>query len=228
VASLNEYLKKDFGQFMTVDQEHTLTNETTAQSVKVVARLHFDFTACAKFASLYLPSGADVLSIVRHYASDISLALKVADGVLVESGFGRLPKETSSVDLLFTGRLFVYSEDELSEGHRAQIRKFCKEKGIHLVLRSKTYRDERNRYERPLAFISHDSRDKKSVAEPIAIGLQKLSCPVWYDEYALKVGDSLRESIERGIKESNKCILVLSQTDESVVHAGRDYTYRTA
>ena len=35
-------------------------------------------------------------------------------------------------------------------------------------------------------------------------------CPVWYDEYSLKVGDSLRASIEKGIKEAKKCILILS------------------
>lgn len=35
-------------------------------------------------------------------------------------------------------------------------------------------------------------------------------CPVWYDEFSLKVGDRLRESIERGLKEASKCILVLT------------------
>ena len=35
-------------------------------------------------------------------------------------------------------------------------------------------------------------------------------CPVWFDEFSLKVGDSLRESIEKGIKECRKCIIVLS------------------
>jgi hypothetical protein len=62
----------------------------------------------------------------------------------------------------------------------------------------------------PLAFISHDSRDKEEIASKIALGLQKRMCFVWYDEYSLKVGDSLRESIEKGLKECKKCVLVLS------------------
>jgi len=37
-----------------------------------------------------------------------------------------------------------------------------------------------------------------------------MRCPVWYDEYSLKVGASLRASIEKGLKESKKCVLVLS------------------
>ncbi len=64
--------------------------------------------------------------------------------------------------------------------------------------------------EKPLAFISHDSRDKEAVAKKIAFGLQRMLCPVWYDEYSLKVGQNLRESIEAGLKECKKCVLVLS------------------
>ena len=37
-----------------------------------------------------------------------------------------------------------------------------------------------------------------------------MRCPVWYDEFSLKIGDNLRESIEKGLKECKKCILVLS------------------
>jgi hypothetical protein len=33
---------------------------------------------------------------------------------------------------------------------------------------------------------------------------------VWYDEYSLKVGHSLREQIEKGLKECKKCILILT------------------
>ena len=63
---------------------------------------------------------------------------------------------------------------------------------------------------KPLAFISHDSRDKKEVASLIAVGLTDMECPVWYDEYSLKVGANLRESIESGLKECDKCIIILS------------------
>ena len=69
---------------------------------------------------------------------------------------------------------------------------------------------ERSKWEKPLAFISHDSRDKEAVAKPIALYLQRFLCPVWYDEFSLKIGDSLRDSIEKGLKECKKCILVLS------------------
>ena len=64
--------------------------------------------------------------------------------------------------------------------------------------------------QQPLAFISHDSKDKELIAKPLAHGLNSRLCFVWYDEFSLKVGDSLRESIEKGIKEAKKCVLVLT------------------
>ena len=72
------------------------------------------------------------------------------------------------------------------------------------------YAEPRSIPERPLVFISHDSRDKADIAHPLALMLEERNCPVWYAEFSLRVGDSLRESIERGLKETRKCILILT------------------
>ncbi len=68
----------------------------------------------------------------------------------------------------------------------------------------------RSKSEKPLAFICHDSRDKDAVVRELASELTRMMCPVWYDEFSLNVGDNLRESIDRGLKESKYCVLVLS------------------
>ena len=65
--------------------------------------------------------------------------------------------------------------------------------------------------EKPLAFISHDWRDKKAIAMPLALKLSGLGIPVWFDEFSLKLGDELRESIEKGIKETDFCILIITK-----------------
>jgi len=83
-------------------------------------------------------------------------------------------------------------------------------KGFFLSVRDREYARKRSESEKPLAFISHDSRDKDSLVRELAHQLVRLMCPVWYDEYSLKVGDSLRASIEKGLKEARKCIIVLS------------------
>ncbi len=61
------------------------------------------------------------------------------------------------------------------------------------------------------AFISHASEDKVGFVEPLAKALTKLGFRVWYDEFELTVGDSLRESIDRGLATSLYGIVVLSK-----------------
>jgi signal transduction histidine kinase len=61
-------------------------------------------------------------------------------------------------------------------------------------------------------FISHAGEDKDSFVRPLAIELQNNGLRVWYDEFSLKLGDSLNESINRGLSESQFGIVVLSQS----------------
>lgn len=59
-------------------------------------------------------------------------------------------------------------------------------------------------------FISHASEDKDAVVRPLANELQARGLRVWYDEFALRLGDSLRRSIEKGLANSRFGIVVLS------------------
>jgi len=61
-------------------------------------------------------------------------------------------------------------------------------------------------------FISHASEDKEEVVRPLAEELQKLGVKVWYDEFTLKVGDSLRKSIDHGLLKSKYGTVILSST----------------
>jgi hypothetical protein len=59
-------------------------------------------------------------------------------------------------------------------------------------------------------FISHATEDKDEVARPLAEELRRLGLRVWYDEFELKVGDSLRRKIDDGLTRSRFGIVVLS------------------
>lgn len=61
------------------------------------------------------------------------------------------------------------------------------------------------------AFISHASEDKDAFVRPLAKALTARGFRVWYDEFTLKVGDSLRQTIDNGLKNSNFGVIVLSQ-----------------
>jgi hypothetical protein len=61
-------------------------------------------------------------------------------------------------------------------------------------------------------FISHASEDKADVARPLADMLQAKGLKVWYDEYTLRIGDSLRRSIDNGLAKSRYGVVILSQS----------------
>jgi hypothetical protein len=59
-------------------------------------------------------------------------------------------------------------------------------------------------------FISHASEDKCEFVRPLANELVELGIRVWYDEFTLVPGDSLREQIEFGLRNSKFAVVVLS------------------
>ncbi|MBN1117501.1 MAG: DUF1883 domain-containing protein [Bacteroidales bacterium] len=60
-------------------------------------------------------------------------------------------------------------------------------------------------------FISHATEDKDEVVRPLAIALNREGLSVWYDEFELKIGDSLRQKIDKGLANSKFGIVVLSK-----------------
>ena len=59
-------------------------------------------------------------------------------------------------------------------------------------------------------FICYASEDKDSFVRPLAQALQSLGVSVWYDEFSLRLGDSLSGSIDKGIADSEHGVVVLS------------------
>ena len=59
-------------------------------------------------------------------------------------------------------------------------------------------------------FISHAGEDKEDFVRPLAEALRTLGLDVWYDETSLTLGDSLRQSIDKGLANSKYGVVVLS------------------
>lgn len=59
-------------------------------------------------------------------------------------------------------------------------------------------------------FVCHATEDKAAVARPLAAALDSRGLAVWYDEFELRVGDSLRRKIDAGIAASRFGLVVLS------------------
>jgi hypothetical protein len=72
-----------------------------------------------------------------------------------------------------------------------------------------------NETETPIAksydfFISHASEDKDEIVRELANALKVENFEVWYDEFELKVGDSLRKKIDFGLSKSRYGIVIIS------------------
>jgi len=59
-------------------------------------------------------------------------------------------------------------------------------------------------------FISHASEDKDDFVRPLAQALIKEGVSVWYDEYEIQVGDSIRAKVDEGLSRSRFGVVVLS------------------
>jgi len=60
-------------------------------------------------------------------------------------------------------------------------------------------------------FISHASEDKESFVKALAKSLSEIGVNVWYDEFSLKIGDSLSKKIDEGLIHSKYGIIVISK-----------------
>ncbi|WP_420645879.1 DUF1883 domain-containing protein [Candidatus Leptofilum sp.] len=59
-------------------------------------------------------------------------------------------------------------------------------------------------------FISHATEDKDEIVRPLANALLEVGLRIWYDEFELRIGDSLRRKIDAGLSKSRFGIVVLS------------------
>jgi len=59
-------------------------------------------------------------------------------------------------------------------------------------------------------FICHATEDKEEIVRPLVNALISEGFHVWYDEFALTIGDSLRRSIDKGLARSEYGLVILS------------------
>jgi hypothetical protein len=227
MATIREYYEKDFGHSTRIYVRVPINGEL------IEGAILYDFAGFCAFVALYVTGkdrkpdffinllsqldygrsqlqfdGRVQLPLTREFPGQLRIENK-PDFEILAQYFGDT-EWISTKNIQASRRVFIYSETDLSLNEIDLLKRKARELNHELQFRSERFRQERSKHEKPLAFISHDSRDKDIVAKKIAVNLQRMLCPVWYDEFSLKIGDNLRESIEKGLKECKKCILVLS------------------
>jgi len=211
MANLREYFFKELAGF-SFHSDLTLTT-STGEMIVVVEKINFDTLAGVNFVSYFFPTGTFTLPLARHLLDNLSVALDRANNNVSAHVSHPIsdPEGIIVGDQPFSGRVYMYIDEYVDHSVRFELTEYGLENGVRLKLRDRQHSDFCTENETPWAFISHDSRDKDDVARLLAEKLSSMLCPVWYDEYSIGVGDSLRESIDKGIRDAKKCIVILSR-----------------
>jgi TIR domain len=147
----------------------------------------------------------DANTIVHHMPGILEELAKVH--MSTSAGLDRFNPLESSNDLPFSNRLFFFT-DCLRSG-REEL-SACAPRDVVVIIDDGEWK-RRIDMRKPDAFIAHDSRDKNDLARPLAHQLGRLALVVWFDEFSLRPGDRLSESIDRGLTECRHAILLVTK-----------------
>jgi hypothetical protein len=210
VATLREHFSDVPGTSFPTEQELSLQPKDGRPPITVVARLYRDFASHTRYVAFFIQQGQysfEAAALLSQFP--VQVVDQISNEIQITTSHPAAYGEEESTSLPFSGRVHLYIDDYVPDADKSQLVSAAAGAGIALNIKDRKFSDYLTATEKPRAFISHDSRDKPFVRE-LAEKLRAMRCPVWYDEFSLKVGDSLRESIDTGLKEAPKCIVVLS------------------
>jgi hypothetical protein len=225
------YFNNDFKKYTHHSGDYAVDIEGASFTVSV--KIFFDFLKQKRSIAIYIPYSKIIgekelvyLTAFCDHFLDRSTHTHIGEDAppgtvaqLKNLGNGKIemllniPGDPNFVDtekMKFDGTLFMYGDFDVDTP--SNITKNLS--GRELIFRGLGYAKRRSSAEAAVPnrslFISHDSRDKEVIARPLASSLQKLGCNVWFDEFSLHIGDSLRESIERGLLQCGKCLFIIT------------------
>jgi hypothetical protein len=114
----------------------------------------------------------------------------------------------STKELSWSNRVFIYTNRMRASA--SDVLAIFRAIGLKAVLTDDDGWMEMLASKRPDVFLSHDSRDKESLARPLAHAVSRLGLVAWYDEFSLRPGNRLSESIDKGLTECRHAILLIT------------------
>lgn len=208
MATVRDYFETDFKREVVADNIFDFEWKADHRMISVPVQLHYDFDANAVFVCFYLPE-IPAPEFVRDICGHVDRVLAIGQGRDIRAGrHGEL--QARDEDLVFTGRVFVYAEGDLSDAQVDKIADSLRARNLFFRFRGRRYARERSAFEKPLAFISYDFSDRDAVAAPLARALAAIRCRAWFDEYMMRAGDPIERTILQGLEQCERCIVVLS------------------
>ncbi len=206
MPGIREFYDRDLRADVHYSDSHTIKSDRVLGTFECLLSASLEYNVLA--LKVFLPQALCSTESCRAILNNLSALLKPDLSMQFAMKSGERLIDFS--DLLFAGRVYFYCETDIDPAALDDLIVEAKSFKLSLVFRGSEYAAKQSMAENPLAFISHDFRDKDGIARPLAQALVSLACPVWFDEFSMHPGDSLRESIEKGLRECKKCILVIT------------------
>lgn len=148
----------------------------------------------------------DVLNAVPQIETIVS---QLISGIEVESSWSwdERMQPWSSKSAVFTHLLFCYCHTCSIDPAKAKA--VAQSHGLKFQLRDDEFRRRKLDALTPKVFVCHDHADKETVVRPVVDELHRRMVHTWYDDFSLKIGDSLLSAIEKGLSTCQfACVIV--------------------
>ncbi len=107
--------------------------------VRVQSRIYMDYDAKSSFLGFYIPSSPRTYEIAAMLADNYNATLEAGKEISVTTSNSGEKIATSSKDLAFTGRIFLYHEDALELQKLAALETLYKSKNLSVQFRGPDY-----------------------------------------------------------------------------------------
>jgi hypothetical protein len=156
---LRDWFKNDPNGY-SVSQDMVISpgeNNPDKTTNTVIARLIFDYDSRTKLLSFFIPQSPSDYKICLHLADSATNVIKEMQvGMEMRN---RIPGDTeamSSSNMIFSGRVFLYFEDDFTLEQQASIKRHYAERNLDAVLRGPAYETGRN-LSSQLEFLNQNS-----------------------------------------------------------------------
>jgi hypothetical protein len=141
--NLYELFNKEFNTLLRSEEHRNLRlkkPDGKTETVTISEKEYLDFQGKSKFLSYYIPTSDYAYEICEYLPDLYKTTMKDMESKSeVRGGIAQDSSLTSSKDLIFTGRIYIYYEDIFSSHQLAQLELLYESKGLAVIFRGHTY-----------------------------------------------------------------------------------------
>jgi len=139
---LRKLFDEDFSTHLRtgINRKLGIKSGTTEKFIIISEKEYLDFAGKSKFLGYYIPSSTDTYQIIEYLSDFYKTTLDEFDKK-TETQAGHVAEShmTSSRDLVFSGRIYIYHVTFLSLQERAALERLYESKGLSVIFRGNEY-----------------------------------------------------------------------------------------